>query len=59
MLAMVAEMNRIEHAARLAMADLGAELAAGGTHSSISPAAKLGLFIASLAATGLIAASLL
>ena len=58
-LAMIAEMNRIENAARLAMADLGGELLAGDAPPGTSFAAKLGLIFASLAVAGLVAANLL
>jgi hypothetical protein len=58
LLAMVAEMNRMENAARLAMVDLGAELPASSVHSGTSFTVRLSLVLASLALTGLVAASL-
>jgi hypothetical protein len=56
---MVAEMNRMENAARLAMADLGTELSVRSTHYGMSFAVKFGLIIASLTMTGMVAASLI
>lgn len=56
---MVAQMNRIENAARLAMVDLGPEHPGASIHAGMSFTAKLGLVLALLATTGLIAASLL
>jgi hypothetical protein len=58
LLAMVADMNRMENAARLAMVDLGAELPASSVHSGTSFTVRLSLVLASLALTGLVAASL-
>jgi hypothetical protein len=57
--AMVARMNRIENAARLAMADLGSEATVPISHSGLTFNFKLGLLLVSLAMTGLIAISLL
>jgi hypothetical protein len=55
---MVAEMNKIENAARLAMGDLGGELAVkSGTHG-VSTMMKISFLIATVAVTGLIAATL-
>jgi hypothetical protein len=57
LVAMVAKMNRIENAARLAMADPGPENATPAAQSGIAFAVKLGLVLASLTMTGLIAAT--
>ena len=58
LVAMVARMNRIENAARLAMADLGPDAApAPVPPSGLAFAVKLGLVLASLTMTGLIAAT--
>jgi hypothetical protein len=54
---MVTRMNRIENAARLAMADLGTEVAPM-VHPGMTFATKLGLVLVSLTLTGLIAVSL-
>ena len=56
---MVARMNRIENAARLAMADLGSEAAVPIAHAGMTFAVKLGLVLGALAMTGLIAVTLL
>ena len=54
---MVAEMNKVESAARLAMGDLGSELVVkSGT--PVSTMMKISFLIATIAVTGLIAASL-
>ena len=56
---MVAKLNRIENAARLAMADVGAETAAlPAAQPGLTLAAKVGLVVACLTVTGLIAATL-
>lgn len=55
---MVAEMNRIENAARLTMADLSSELPVTSIHFGISSAAKLSFVLALLSVAGLIGASL-
>ena len=57
LVAMVARMNRIENAARLAMADLGPDATAPVPPSGLAFAVKLGLVLASLTMTGLIAAT--
>jgi hypothetical protein len=57
LVAMVARMNRIENAARLAMADPGPDAAAPVPPSGLAFAVKLGLVLASLTMTGLIAAT--
>jgi hypothetical protein len=57
LVAMVAKMNRIENAARLAMADLGPDSATPVPPSGLAFAVKLGLVLASLTMTGLIAAT--
>jgi hypothetical protein len=59
LIAMVARMNRIEDAARLAMADLGVDAARPAVIPGMTFTVKLGLVLASLAVTGLLAASLL
>jgi hypothetical protein len=56
---MVAKMNRIENAARVAMADHGNEAPVPAAPSGIAFAVKLGLVLASLTMTGLIAATLI
>jgi H2-forming N5,N10-methylenetetrahydromethanopterin dehydrogenase-like enzyme len=56
---MVARMNRIEDAARLARADLGVDAARPAVIPGMTFTVKLGLVLASLAVTGLLAASLL
>ena len=56
---MVARMNRIEDAARLAMADLGTDAARPAVIPGMTLAMKLSLIVVLLAVTGLIAASLL
>lgn len=55
---MVAEMNRMENAARVAMADMGAGSRSAAEHPGIRFMVKLGLALAALALAGLIAASL-
>ena len=56
---MVARMNRIENAARLAMADVGGEAASAPAGQPGLPlAVKVGLVVACLTVTGLIAATL-
>ena len=57
LVAMVARMNRIENAARVAMADHGADAAQPVPPTGIAFAVKLGLVLASLTMTGLIAAT--
>jgi hypothetical protein len=59
LVAMVAKMNRIENAARVAMADLGTEAAAPVASTGLAFAVKLGLVLASLTMTGLIAVTLI
>jgi hypothetical protein len=59
LLAMVARMNRIENAARLAMADLGQDAAAPVAPAGLTFAIKLGLVLASLTMTALIAVTFL
>ena len=56
---MVARMNRVEDAARLAMADLGADAAKPAVIPGMTFTVKLGLVLVSLAMTGLIAANFL
>jgi hypothetical protein len=56
---MVARMHRIEDAARLAMADLGADAAKPAVIPGMTLSVKLGLVLISLTVTGLIAASFL
>jgi hypothetical protein len=58
LLVMVAEMNKIESAARLAMGDLGSELVVKSAGHGVSTMMKIGFLIAAVAATGLIAANL-
>jgi hypothetical protein len=58
LLAMVAEMNKIESAARLAMGDNDSDLAVKTVSRGVSTMAKIGFLIAAVAMTGLIAASL-
>lgn len=55
---MVAEMNRMENAARIAMADMGAGSRSASEHPGIRFLGKLGLTVAALALAGLIIASL-
>jgi hypothetical protein len=59
LIAMVARMHRIEDAARLAMADLGADAAKPAVIPGMTLSVKLGLVLISLTVTGLIAASFL
>jgi len=56
---MVAEMNKIESAARLAMGDNDSDLAVKTVSRGVSTMAKIGFLIAAVAVTGLIAASLI
>ena len=56
---MVARMNRIEDAARLAMADLGADAAKPPVIPGMTLSVKLGLVLVSLTLTGLIAVNFL
>ena len=56
---MVAEMNKLENAARLAMGDHGGDLVVKSVSHGISTMAKIGFLLATVAVTGLIAASLL
>jgi hypothetical protein len=56
---MVAKMNRIENAARVAMADHGAEAAAPVAQPGLTFAVKLGLVLVSLTMTGLIVVTLI
>jgi hypothetical protein len=49
---MAGQMNRIENAARLAMADLGTEIAIPVVPSGSSLAVRFGLLVASLCADG-------
>ena len=56
---MVAEMHRIENAARLAMGDHGSELVAKSAGYGVSTTMKIGFLIAAAAVTGLIATNLL
>lgn len=56
---MAGQMNRIENAARLAMADLGPELSARTAPAGMALSFKIGLLFAFLALTGVAAASLL
>ena len=56
---MVAEMNKIESAARLAMGDNDSDPAAKTASRGVSTMAKIGFLIAAVAVTGLIAASLI
>ena len=56
---MVAKMNRIENAARLAMADVGGEATAPAAQPRLALAVKVGLLVAFLTLTGLLAATLL
>jgi hypothetical protein len=58
LLVMVAEMNKIESAARLAMGDLGSELVVKSTGHGVSTITKIGFVIAAVAVTGLIATHL-
>ena len=58
LVAMVARMNRIENAARLAMADLGSDAAVPMAPVGLTFAVKLTLVLASLTMTALIAVSL-
>ena len=55
---MAGQMNRIENAARLAMADLGTELTVRNPPPGMTFATKLGLILTLLFLTGLVAASL-
>jgi hypothetical protein len=55
---MVAEMHRIENAARLAMGDHGSELVAKSAGYCVSTIMKIGFLIAAAAVTGLIATNL-
>jgi hypothetical protein len=55
---MVAEMHRIENAARLAMGDHGSELVAKSAAHGVSTLMKIGFLIATVAVAGLIAANL-
>ena len=55
---MVAEMNRVENAARLAMGDHGGELVVKSVSHGMSTMAKISLLLTTIAVTGLIAASL-
>ena len=55
---MVAEMHRIENAARLAMVDHGSELVARSAGCGASTVMKIGFLIAAAAVTGLIATNL-
>lgn len=57
---MVANMNRMENAARLAMADVGAEAgsAVPAAQPGLALAIKVGVLVACLTVTGLIAATL-
>jgi hypothetical protein len=55
---MVARMNRIENAARLAMADIGSDAAVPMAPVGLTFAVKLTLVLASLTMTALIAVSL-
>jgi hypothetical protein len=57
LLAMVAEMNKVENAARLAMGDHGDQVVKTASHS-VSMVMKIGFVIATVAVTGLIATSL-
>jgi hypothetical protein len=58
LLVMVAEMHRIENAARLAMGDHCSELVIKTANHGVSTIMKIGFVIATVAATGLIAANL-
>jgi hypothetical protein len=58
LLVMVAEMHRIENAARLAMGDHGSELVTKSAAHGVSTLAKIGFLIATVAVAGLIAANL-
>jgi hypothetical protein len=55
---MVAEMNKIESGARLAMGDPGSELVVKSTGHGVSIIMKIGFVIAAVAVTGLIATNL-
>ena len=55
---MVAEMNKLENAARLAMGDHGSELVVKSVGYGISAMVKISFLLATVALTGLIAASL-
>ena len=55
---MVAEMHRIENAARLAMGDHGSELVAKSVAHGVSTIMKIGFLITTMAVAGLIAANL-
>jgi hypothetical protein len=59
LIAMVARMNRVEDAARLAMADLGADAAKPAAMPGMTYSLKLGLVLVSLTVTGLIAVNFL
>ena len=56
---MAGQMNRVENAARLAMADLGPELTVRNAPPGMTFATKFGLILALLLLAGLVAASLL
>jgi hypothetical protein len=56
--AMVAEMNKLENAARLAMGDHGSDLVVKSVGHGISTMVKISFLLATVALTGLIAASL-
>jgi hypothetical protein len=58
LLAMVAEKNRVESAARLAMGDHGGELIVKSVSHGMSTMIKISFLIATIVVTGLIAASL-
>ena len=55
---MVAEMNKIENAARLAMGELGSDLVVKSVSHGVSTIMKIGFLIAAVAVTGLIATNL-
>lgn len=58
LLAVVAEMNKVESAARLAMGDLANELVVKSASHGISTMMKISFVIATVAVTGLIATTL-
>jgi hypothetical protein len=58
LLAMVAEMNKLESAARLAMGDHGSELVVKAVSHGMSTMVKISFLLATVAVTGLIAANL-
>ena len=55
---MVAQMNRIESAARVAMGDPGSDLAVKTVPHGMTTLAKLSFALAAIAVTGLLATSL-